>query len=428
MSASFLSTKSTNSPSSVLEGKITPSNDISNSIQIPLPSSGSLPLLPSAPSELGLNLPSADSIIPFIEYTIDSSSQNSLFAGAEFICLSLGLIEPTELDKGLIVCTQCQDGITNKLIKLSVPSRSKTFLIRIYGQNTELLIDRQGELSNMLALSKEGLAPSAYGKFQNGMVYGYVDGRVCSVSDLTSPTVAPLIAKHMAIWHTRIRPTDDSVIKPKMFKSLRTWLKHVPSSYSNPSSQSLYSTYFSTLNLQTEVDNLESFILKHTDSPVVFCHCDLLSANIIYQEDVPAENGPNQDGLTDAQDSRRVRFIDYEYGGYNYRGFDIGNHFNEFAGFDCDYTLYPSRSFQMEWLKNYLAFYIGRAPNFEEVSALYKEVNLFSLTSHVYWSIWGLVQAEHSDIEFDYMAYAKQRWDEYVKMKAHWCVEFGLNS
>lgn len=28
----------------------------------------------------------------------------------------------------------------------------------------------------------------------------------------------------------------------------------------------------------------------------------------------------------------RVRFIDYEYAGYNYQAFDIGNHFNEFAG------------------------------------------------------------------------------------------------
>lgn len=27
-----------------------------------------------------------------------------------------------------------------------------------------------------------------------------------------------------------------------------------------------------------------------------------------------------------------VSFIDYEYGGYNYSAFDIGNHFNEFGG------------------------------------------------------------------------------------------------
>lgn len=30
--------------------------------------------------------------------------------------------------------------------------------------------------------------------------------------------------------------------------------------------------------------------------------------------------------------------IDFEYGAYTPRGFDFGNHFNEYAGFECDYT------------------------------------------------------------------------------------------
>lgn len=38
--------------------------------------------------------------------------------------------------------------------------------------------------------------------------------------------------------------------------------------------------------------------------------------------------------------SGKLYFIDFEYGSYNYRGFDIGNHFNEYAGYDCDYNLY----------------------------------------------------------------------------------------
>jgi ethanolamine kinase len=50
-------------------------------------------------------------------------------------------------------------------------------------------------------------------------------------------------------------------------------------------------------------------------SPVVFCHNDLLLANIIYNTK-----------------KRTVTFIDYEYSSYNYQAFDIGNHFAEFAG------------------------------------------------------------------------------------------------
>lgn len=53
--------------------------------------------------------------------------------------------------------------------------------------------------------------------------------------------------------------------------------------------------------------------LSCLDSPVVFCHNDLLLANVIYRPGV-------------------VNFIDYEYAAYNYQAFDIGNHFTEFAG------------------------------------------------------------------------------------------------
>lgn len=49
-----------------------------------------------------------------------------------------------------------------------------------------------------------------------------------------------------------------------------------------------------------------------------------------------------------------LQFIDFEYGAYNPRGFDIGNHFNEWAGFDCDYALYPDELQQRRFLRNYL--------------------------------------------------------------------------
>jgi thiamine kinase-like enzyme len=55
--------------------------------------------------------------------------------------------------------------------------------------------------------------------------------------------------------------------------------------------------------------------LSSVGSPIVFCHNDLLLANIIYNTK-----------------KNIVTFIDYEYSNYNYQAFDIGNHFAEFAG------------------------------------------------------------------------------------------------
>ena len=46
-----------------------------------------------------------------------------------------------------------------------------------------------------------------------------------------------------------------------------------------------------------------------------FCHNDLLCGNIMVNDSTAA-----------------ITLIDFEYGGTNFRGFDIANHFNEWAG------------------------------------------------------------------------------------------------
>lgn len=79
-------------------------------------------------------------------------------------------------------------------------------------------------------------------------------------------------------------------------------------------------------------------------------------------------------------DDGKIVFIDFEYGGANYRGYDLGiprkrlclptrpecfpgclslrlagNHFNEFAGLGCDFSRYPSLEVQRRYARHYLA-------------------------------------------------------------------------
>ena len=63
--------------------------------------------------------------------------------------------------------------------------------------------------------------------------------------------------------------------------------------------------------IETELRALEAD-MPH--SPLVFCHNDLLAGNIMLI-------GKSE-----------IQLIDFEYGGANHRGFDIANHWNEWAG------------------------------------------------------------------------------------------------
>jgi ethanolamine kinase len=53
----------------------------------------------------------------------------------------------------------------------------------------------------------------------------------------------------------------------------------------------------------------------------------------------------------------------------------------------------------------------------EEVNQLFDEVDRYRGVPGFYWGIWALIQAEISDIDFDYASYAEARLAEYWAWK-----------
>src|SRR5271170_1997995 len=79
--------------------------------------------------------------------------------------------------------------------------------MRAYGNNTEILIDRDREAKSHALLATRGLAPSLLARFENGLLYGYIQGTVCTPQDLIREPVWRAVARRLGEWHGSL-PVD----------------------------------------------------------------------------------------------------------------------------------------------------------------------------------------------------------------------------
>jgi ethanolamine kinase len=153
---------------------------------------------------------------------------------------------------------------------------------------------------------------------------------------------------------------------------------------------------------------------------LVFAHCDLLSGNVIVVPKSLATAGRAAEPT--------VTFIDYEYASPSPAAFDLANHFAEWGGFDCDFSVLPTRAqrreFVTEYIDSYLSLLEKKSPSMAtgdraaETEKLLEEVDLFRGVPGFYWGIWALIQATISRIDFDYASYAETRLGEYYAWRA----------
>lgn len=136
-------------------------------------------------------------------------SYNNADSQTSALRLILTLFPDWEHGDGKIEFIRFTDGITNTLLK-AVKRRpgytdeqidEEAVLLRAYGKGTEVLIDREKEATSHSLLSQHGLAPSLLARFQNGLIYRFIRGRVCAPEDLTREPVWRGVARRLGQWH-----------------------------------------------------------------------------------------------------------------------------------------------------------------------------------------------------------------------------------
>lgn len=82
------------------------------------------------------------------------------------------------------------DGITNKLIGCYVGEElDDVVLVRIYGNKTELLVDREEEVKSFRVLQAHGCAPQLYCTFSNGLCYEFMQGEALDPEHVCNPEI-----------------------------------------------------------------------------------------------------------------------------------------------------------------------------------------------------------------------------------------------
>ncbi|KAF8389098.1 hypothetical protein HHK36_025783 [Tetracentron sinense] len=290
-------------------------------------------------------------------------------------------------------------GITNLLLKVSTREdngNDVSVTVRLYGPNTEYVINRQRELQAIGYLSTAGFGAKLLGVFGNGMVQSFINARTLSPSDMKKPKLAAEIARQLHKFHQVDIPGSK---EPQLWIDIiKFYEKASILEFDDSEKQRKYMT-ISFEEVHNEIVELKD-LTDLLNAPVVFAHNDLLSGNLMLNDD-----------------EGKLYFIDFEYGSYSYRGFDIGNHFNEYAGYDCDYSVYPDKDEQYHFFRHYLQPEKPQEVSGNDLEDLYIETNTFMLASHLFWALWALLQAKTSPIDFDYLGYFFLRYEEYRKQK-----------
>ncbi|XP_072829908.1 choline/ethanolamine kinase isoform X1 [Vicugna pacos] len=320
-------------------------------------------------------------------------------------------------------------GLSNLLFRCSLPDHlssvgeePREVLLRLYGAILQGVDSLVLESVMFAILAERSLGPQLYGVFPEGrleqyipslhtLIGSWVQSRPLKTHELREPVLSAAIATKMARFHGMEMPFTK---EPHwLFGTMERYLKQIqdlpPTGLSQMNLLEMY-------NLKIEMGNLRK-LLDSTPSPVVFCHNDIQEGNILL--------------LSEPENADSLMLVDFEYSSYNYRGFDIGNHFCEWV---YDYTHeewpfykaqpanYPTRGQQLHFIRHYLAeVKKGETISPEEQKKLEAdllvEVNRYALASHFFWGLWSILQASMSTIEFGYMEYAQSRFQFYFQQK-----------
>ena len=256
-------------------------------------------------------------------------------------------------------------GLTN--INLKVTCEGRRVVVRVAQAGSELLaIDRANEHHNSLAAAESGVGAPVVDYLPEAglLVVEYIDGHTFTGADLRETSQLHRVATACRKLHAGPRFVNDF----DMFEIQRGYLAVV-----QEHGFRLPGRYLEFLPL---VDRIRRAFAVRPE-PTVPCNNDLLAGNFI-------------------DDGTELWLIDYEYSGNNEATFELGNVWSE-------------ATLPLDRLDVLMAAYDGKLLRHRVARA-----RLWGLMAKYGWTLWGSIQHSVSDFDFDFWAWAMEKYDRAV--------------
>eukprot|EP00210_Caulerpa_lentillifera_P004351 g4149.t1 len=337
-----------------------------------------------------------DSVLPSTEQKVN---RECFSESVPSICRAL-MPHWSKLSNGDINVSVVEGGLTNFLFKAESQNGGRPVLIRVFGENTELTVDRLNEFRILEFASRNGFGAQLLGFFGNGRLETFIDSRRFGVDDMCHPAAVPKIAKKMSDFHN-LRP-DITSPRPGILHCINDYFaKAEQIRFDDVAKQKKFEEKFDFQQIKRAIQEAERQCASMT-CPIVLCHNDLVPENILLLK---------QPGRSHTLEGSQITFIDFEYSSYSYRGIDLSGYFIEHQGNEMNPSRYPSETQRRKFLEHYLHYSAGRdnvADN-PTVDQLLKEVDFFTPFPHGMYGLWAIIQSRYSPIDFDYLDYALKR-------------------
>jgi len=254
-------------------------------------------------------------------------------------------------------------GLTN--LNLRVTTGAGDFVVRRARSDAALLgIDRAAEHANTVLAARAGVGAEVVDwRPELGLlVIAYLPGRTLTDADLRNPAVLARAATAVRRLHAGPRFGNEF----DMFARQATYLATVRErGFRLPAGYDAHAARWDDVRR----------VLAATAIPTVPCNNDLLAANFI-------------------DDGERVWLIDYEYSGNNDPGFELGN-----TATECNLDDAATEAFARLYLERESRAWLAR-------------VRLGALCSEYGWSLWGVIQAATSPLDFDFESWGLTRYEK----------------